>query len=161
MLEVEARIKMKKILLVEDDQFKAKAILALIGQDFSGTIIEHAKSLSSGYKMLEGGGFDLLLLDMSLPTFDVGPNDSGGEPLGFGGLKLLDLLSESSLLLPTIVVTQFEQFGENEKAINLESLVMDLSKSFSDSFVGLVYYNSAKLDWKAKLVQLIKSRGLL
>lgn len=147
----------KRILLVEDDQFKAKAVLSLLTSEFPKISIEQARSLSSGYRTLEQHNFDLLLLDMSLPTFDVGPNDSGGEPLGFGGLKLLDLLAESGLSLPTIVVTQFEQFGEGDHAIDVHSLKENLRQSFPHHFVGLVHYNSARTDWRMDLSELISS----
>jgi CheY-like chemotaxis protein len=147
------------VLLVEDDQFKSKALVALLNQEFPILRLAQARSLSSGYRILEGEQFDLLLLDMSLPTFDVGPNDSGGEPLGFGGLKLLDLLHESGLSLPTIVVTQFEQFGEGEEAIDVHSLEISLRESFPAHFVGLVQYNSARADWKLELIELMKDLG--
>lgn len=146
---------LKSILLVEDDQFKAKAVLSLMANDFPDVTVEQAKSLSAGYRKLEAHQFDLLLLDMSLPTFDVGPHDSGGEPLGFGGFKLLDLLTESGLALPTIVVTQFEQFGEGEHAISVHSLNDSLRKTFPDHFIDLVRYNSASTDWRIDLSKLI------
>jgi len=147
---------MKKLLLVEDDQFKAKALISFLSAEFQNFQVLEAKSLSSAYRTLEQiANIDLLLLDMSLPTFDVGPNDSGGEPLGFGGLKLLDLLEESELKLPTIVVTQFQQFGEVEHAINVQNLELDLKQSFPEHFIGLVHYNSAQNDWKTSLRKLI------
>jgi CheY-like chemotaxis protein len=142
----------RKVLLVEDDQFKAKALSFFFTTEFLNFEVIEARSLTSGYRMLEQiNDIELLLLDMSLPTFDVGPMDSGGEPLGFGGLKLLDLLEESEIKIPTIVVTQFQQFGEGENAINVSDLELDLQKSFPDYFIGLVHYNSAQSDWKNSL----------
>lgn len=144
-----------RILLVEDDQFKAKAILSLLTQDFSNAHVTEAKSLTSAYKLLSSVSFDIVLLDMSLPTFDVGPHDSGGEPLGFGGQKLLELLHESGINIPAVVVTQFEQFSDGDKVIDVEALERNLSNSFPENFRGLVHYNSARSDWRVSLAILV------
>ncbi|WP_126933660.1 response regulator [Corallococcus sp. AB018] len=140
-----------KILIVEDDQFKSKQITALVRESFPAASMAYARSVHSGKEEVRQGEVDFILLDMSLPAYDIGSNDPGGRPQAFGGRELLGYMDFLGLSIPTIVVTQFERFGVGEEEMDILTLGSILRTSFSDNFVDIIYYNVASEQWKHSL----------
>ena len=60
-----------KILLVEDDEFKATDILKVLTDSLPNAIVERAMSVTSALRAINGASFSLVILDMSLPTFEL------------------------------------------------------------------------------------------
>ena len=79
---------MAKVLLVEDDEDKREQIINFINKFEDYDLIE-VRSYNSAVKAIRRGFFDLILLDMILPTFDVNVNESGGRTQAFGGELIL------------------------------------------------------------------------
>ena len=100
---------------------------------------------------------DLVLLDMSLPTFEVAPGERGGRPQDFGGIAIMNFMEFEDIVVPVIVVTQYESFptgnGENT---TLEEIASRASREHSSVFLGLVYYSSVENSWKDMLRMLMK-----
>ena len=96
-------------MLVEDEAPKREHIQRFL--DAVGFAIElvFARSVNSALDKLESEKPDLLLLDMSLPTFDIGERESGGRPQGFGGTEVLRQMEMLGLSCPTIVITGYEK----------------------------------------------------
>src|SRR5690606_22360691 len=109
---------MKKIniLLIEDDKKKSDDIISHINNKFTNSEILLKESYHSGIKILIREPFDLLLLDMSMPTWDRSPSEAGGEYEKFGGIKILKELARKKKLLPTILITMFDNFGESDNS---------------------------------------------
>lgn len=140
-----------KCLIIEDDKNKSKQILASIMDfdDSMGTVIKH--SFNSGMAEILNTDFDFLILDMTMPTFDKSPSESGGRVRAFGGREILERMSRKKVIVPVIVVTQFDVIGEGDESLSLERLDMELSNKFSNIYVGSVYYNAAQDKWKDDL----------
>lgn len=69
-----------RILLIEDEVPKQEHILAALKEIRPSASVNVARSVRSAIEAIVAEPPDLLLLDMSLPTFDVGPKESGGAP---------------------------------------------------------------------------------
>src|SRR4051794_38117306 len=95
------------ILLVEDDEFKAADILKVLGESLPGAEIIRAMSVTSALKAIHSSSFFLIVLDMSLPTFEMTGPGGGGSPQGQGGLEVLRLARRLQNSSPFIVVTQY------------------------------------------------------
>ncbi len=95
---------------------------------------------------------------MSLPTFDVTPEEPGGRPQGFGGMEVLRYMDRDKIIVPTIVVTGYEAFVGEEKDIDLVALSKELEENYPEMFVGLVYYNSIMGRWADELTDLLTRR---
>ena len=146
------------ILIIEDDEDKSKKLEEFIFIEFPSAYIQFAKSFSSGLRAVVTGkdSLDIVLLDMSMPTYDISENEpSGGEPENYAGKELLAQMSLRSINLPTIVVTMFDSFGDASALMSLEQLVADLKARYSPPFKGCVYYDSTQEGWKSALKQLI------
>lgn len=147
-----------KILIVEDDFDKRQKIKNYILDSFGKTTVVHEKeSLRSGLKeVVEGKGYDLLLLDMSMPSFDVGVNEpGGGTPESFAGKELMAQMKLRNISLPVVVITQYDTFEEG--TVSLEDLSKFFEIEFGEFFLGAVYYSSANDGWKAELSEYLNN----
>ena len=144
-----------KILIIEDDPNKAGQLMKFLEDKLSSINIKLKKSYKSGLKELLRDDYDLILLDMSMPTFDITIEESGGKPLPFAGKEILRQMKRRNVTIPAIIVTQFESFGEAEKKITLDKLKNELSQEFSRIYIGTIYYNPAGSDWQNLLLNLI------
>lgn len=60
-----------KILLVEDDEFKASDIVKILEDSVANATVIRAMSATSAMKAINSETFPLIVLDMSLPTFEM------------------------------------------------------------------------------------------
>lgn len=151
---------MKKMLIVEDDEDKLKILEDFIRAEYPEYLIETARSYNSGLRAIINGSkqYDFLLLDMSMPNYDVTPSEpSGGSPESFAGSELLAQMKLRGIHTPAIVVTMFDAFGDNSSKVSLSQLVDKLAAQFRPTFRGSVYYNPAEDGWRSSLKTLINN----
>jgi len=140
------------ILLVEDEAPKRTHIERFLTSLSSGVTITTAQSVNSALDALENKLPDLLLLDMSLPTFDIGERESGGRPQGFGGIEILRHMTMTEINCPTIVITGYEAFlREAGNPVDLSQLRAEWEKEFPQCLRGVLHYNSTYDEWKTEL----------
>lgn len=148
-----------KILLVEDDDNKRTHLSQFVVEAIPSADLTVARSLQSGLRSVRASRADLVLLDMTLPTYDVGPDESGGSTRAFGGREFLKELRRFNLRVPVIVVTQFETFGSGSEMTTLGVLDKELRHDFPNIYRGVVYYHAAIQSWKEQLKQMIEDAG--
>lgn len=144
------------ILIIEDDQNKRNQILEFIKKILKVDSITSKYSFKSGLKEIVKNKYDLILLDMSMPTFDITTSEPGGKPLPFAGKEILRQMKRRNIKTPTIVVTQFEKFGDYETTLNLEELKHTLEEEYNGIYKGTVYYNPASSSWRTDLKDKLK-----
>ncbi len=144
---------MKKILLIEDINLKADAIVEFIKTNFSDIEIDRKESYNSAIKAIYNGfiNYDLILLDMSMSTFDVSVEESGGVPEPIAGRRILDGMFLRDISTKVIVVTMYENFD----GIRLKELNDDLHLNYPDIYYNFVFFSFQKNDWQEKLKQYI------
>jgi CheY-like chemotaxis protein len=139
-------------MLVEDDENKRDQILLFLSEQHPFADVSVARSLQSGVKLLKRDKFAIILLDMTLPNFDVGPDDPvGGITHSFGGREFLKQVKRLDIETDVVVVTQFESFGRSRQEIGLAELDLQLRDEFGDIYLGSVYYHPSIDDWKDQL----------
>jgi DNA-binding response OmpR family regulator len=77
---------MTRILIVDDEYDKARAISKVVLENDASVDIEHATTSAATRRLLTTKKFDLLIIDLNLP--DV----LGAMPTHQGGLALFDML---------------------------------------------------------------------
>src|SRR5712671_1696051 len=105
-----------RVLIVEDDDNKRSRLIEFLGETLPSASIDIAKSFQSGLRQVRDKAANLVLLDMTLPTYDIGPDESGGNMHPFGGRDFLRQMKRLKVITPVIVVTQFETFGSGPDA---------------------------------------------
>ena len=144
-----------KILLIEDDQNKSKQIIDFVKENIPESSIELRRSYQSGLKEIVSESYDLVLLDMQLPNFDIKFGEDGYKFRKLAGMDIMTELARKKKSCKVIIVTQFETFGEGDSYIDLKGLKHILSDQFSDLYIDTVSYSADKSIWKKDLKLII------
>ncbi len=148
---------MIKVLVIEDDDNKYVPVGNFLMNIYEDKIdITHKKSFQSGMEILYSDTFDLLILDMSIPNFDVTELDDGGDTLDRGGEFILEEMFRENIVTKAIIITQYEEF----KGVSLAEIDENLFREFPDSYLGCVSYNTGYDNWKNELLDLLKKNNL-
>ena len=128
-----------KILLIEDEASKraaiSKHIVEILGPE---AVVVERESLRSGLKeVISEENYDLILLDMSMPGFDVSSSEPiGGEPESFAGQEIMAQMKLRGINTPVAVVTQYKAFAKG--TVGLDELVIRFHGDYKDFFVAII-----------------------
>ncbi|EKN5094275.1 response regulator [Yersinia enterocolitica] len=151
------------ILLAEDETPKQKHIEEFLKQYNAEFNMIITRSVNSTLDAIEDNDIDLLLLDMSLPTYEIGDRENGGRPQGFGGINILRHMKLEGIIINTIVITGYEGFKRNENDtdksihVNLVQLRYELNRDFSEIFLDLLHFSSIDKTWESRLIEILES----
>jgi DNA-binding NtrC family response regulator len=144
-----------KILIIEDDSNKMQSIANEISEIRNDAKITKARSYQSGIVHLMSDQFDFLLLDMTLPIYDISSEEDGFIVDPFSGRNILGEMQRKKILVPTVVITMFETFGDGTELMTLDELDKELKENYPTIYRGAIYYNSSEINWKESLKKLI------
>jgi CheY-like chemotaxis protein len=139
------------VLLVEDDEFKATDIIKVLGDVLEVTGVKRAMSVTSSLRMVTRESFDVIVLDMSLPTFDLSGPGGGGSPQGQGGLEVLRLIRRLAAKPTVIVVTQYPDIEIDGKDTPLKAAPKMLREKFEINVLDCLMYEFDGDAWRAPL----------
>ncbi|HDX8940823.1 MULTISPECIES: response regulator [Klebsiella] len=151
------------ILLAEDETPKQKHIEKFVKSYNPNFNIIITRSVNSTLDAIEDNNIDLLLLDMSLPTYEIGDRENGGRPQAFGGINILRSIKLEDIIIPTIVITGYEGFKRNENDIekcvhvDLTQLRDELNNDFPETFLELLHFSSLDKKWELGLLNILDS----
>jgi CheY-like chemotaxis protein len=145
-----------RLLLLEDDAKKREDILNAVREAFANADVRVAASVHSGIAEIEKQRVDVILLDMTMPPFDVGP-DEDGDTRHFGGREFLRQLEMRDSLAPIVMVSQFSQFGKDETATTLAELDSELRAMYPEHYRGAIHYSTRVDEWRSRLIEAIRA----
>lgn len=145
-----------KFLVIEDDEYKRNKIIDCINESFESVDYKCAKSVNSAVVQLEDidEGY-IILLDMSLPTYDL-DTSSGGKPQGFGGIEILRNMEFFDIKNQVIVITQYESIASGDEVLDLSQIQVNLEDEFENVFHKLIHFSVVSDAWKKKLISSIQ-----
>ena len=145
-----------KILLIEDDANKANNIQEEISKHYNAICIDKKESYQSGLKaIINNADYDLLLLDMSIPTHDKSIGTQS-EVRPMGGIDILKELKRRSISINVIVITQFDDFiGKGEHKRTLNELKQEMSTLY-ENYKKTISYVQNETAWRNELINNIK-----
>lgn len=141
-----------KILIVEDDLYKSSALNDFIVGNYKDSSVTVAKSYQTGCDAALNDAFDLLILDMSIPNFDIENNEDGGYTLKNGGELIMRELLEEEEDYKAVIISQYETFG-GETIEQIDKRLKDLCNS---NYLGWITYSTSNNDWQDKLKNIIQ-----
>lgn len=148
---------MTHILIADDEGPKLASLTEFVETLLPGLKILSTRSVRTTISAMRSQLPLFLVLDMSLPTFDIAPGEPGGRPQGFGGSEVLRFMDFYELACPVVVVTQYEEFFDKHRHVDLTSITKELADEHADNFRGCVYYSSLTDEWKPRLAAVINS----
>ncbi|WP_299896773.1 hypothetical protein [uncultured Aquimarina sp.] len=145
-----------KILFIEDHPRKQAQIIEYVNSKFKDVEIITKNSYISGLRELitNNDKYNILLLDISMPNYDISSEDNGGDWMPLAGKKILQQMYLRDIPTKAIVVTMHGSFDDGTKITELDN---QLKEEFTDNYAGYVFYTQINEEWQDKLFNLLKS----
>jgi CheY-like chemotaxis protein len=138
-----------KILVIEDNYLKREKIISYLnGRGIHG--ISEAASYNSGLTAAYENKFDLLIVDMSMPTFDRNESTQGGRFRALAGKEIVSKLSRSGILPPFVIVTGYKDFSVESQSLSIDQ-IHDLLSTLGEAYMGCIVFESSDNLWQEKL----------
>lgn len=140
-----------QILLIEDNSNKLKQIKRVLTEIYPESNIEEAYSFNSGVRKVYENKWNLIILDMSLPTYDITHTESGGDKKPVAGKNIMKRMLNRKIIVPVVIITQFETLDDDR--ISLNSLNAEFQDGFKEIWKGTVFYGND--DWSIDLKEIL------
>lgn len=145
-----------EILIIEDNPNKLRHIINFLNEYYCEPLIDETYSFNGGKTKIYEKNWDLILLDMSLPTYDITHTEYGGDKKPVAGKNLMKRMLNRKIYTPVIIITQFETFDDDR--ISLDSLNQEFNEKFNAVWKGTVFYGND--DWNIELKKLLDELNL-
>lgn len=148
-----------RILAVEDNDPKWARVEAVIRSSLANVEIVRARDQLEGERLVDAGGWDLLILDMSLDIRAGGARFGRGAHDYTGGLKIAGRMFYLEREIPTIIVTGFDAFPTSAAAtgddliMGLEDVETKAREFLRDYLLGAVRFGS--MSWETTFSSLL------
>lgn len=148
---------MKTVLIVEDSDHKRDRVLAFIGDNFPDLEVDEVYSFTGAGRAIGEKKYDLLIMDMSLPTYDRSAQDSGGSFRTLGGREIARKIIRRKLSSKIIFITQYDSFSDDVSSFTLKGLDQILRQDCGENYAGFIFFDGSKSSWKEQLERIILS----
>ena len=146
-----------KILFVEDENIKRRDIMNYLSTDLNINDIDVVHSLMGGMLALKKKNYKMVLLDMSLPLYDInGEDEEINEFEAFGGIEILDEIERKELDVKVLVITAFDVIEDDTKKIRLDQLDNQMKENYARFYLVCIHYDQSSLEWKYELKKYLK-----
>jgi CheY-like chemotaxis protein len=137
------------VLLVEDDEFKASDVAKVLAETVPDANLQRAMSVTTALKAINRSAYSLIVLDMSLPTFDLSGPGGGGSPQGQGGLEVLRLARRLGNPSPFVIMTQYPDIEIDRRDVPLSMASRTLRDHFRLDIRACLLYEFDGDAWRA------------
>ncbi len=104
---------------------------------------------------MEQKDYSLVLLDISLPTYDKVGSESGGRFRTFAGREIARKIIRSGSSTKILFITQYSAFSDRGTSFTFDGLKSELAKECGENFAGMVFYDSSQSAWKDEAFKII------
>ena len=143
-------------MIIEDNDSKLNHLRQFCEENLNDYEVEDRRSYNSALSEVihNGKSYDLILLDVSMNTYDISPEVSDGEQEPLAGSNILRFMKLRKIKVPVIVVTMYESFVDG---IKIDKLDEGFREKYNEFYKGFVYYSLRNEDWMSRLKELIKT----
>lgn len=141
------------ILIIEDNPLKREKVHEFISSNYEAKLFE-AASFNSGLNLVISEKFDLVILDMSMPTFDRTDTTHGGRFRALAGKEIANRLAKIKRLVPFVILTGYKDFSVNSQSLSIEQIDESL-RSIGSDYKGCIVFDSTDSVWKERLSEII------
>ena len=144
----------KRLLIIEDNEPKLNHLRQFCVDNLSDFEVEDRRSYNSALAEVvqHGRTYDFILLDVSMNTYDISPEEADGEQEPLAGSNILRFMKLRKIKVPVIVVTMYESFVDG---IKIDKLDEGFRTKYAEFYKGYVYYSLRNEDWITRLKELI------
>ena len=141
-----------RILIVEDDEFKAEQLRPILCGRGEIVLVQ---SVREAVVLVLKTDFNLIILDMALPTFTKSLLSSGGTAQAQGGMEVIRALKSRRASVPIIIVSQYPDLEIEGSFLALQSCPAILRERYDVKLIGAVLFDFDDRSWEERF------RGLL
>lgn len=129
------------VLIVEDDHHKLTKLCAELERFPMVRSMTTAGSLREAMAAVTAASFDLVLLDMAIPSHAGGPGavDTYSQPVG--GLDVLFHLAFNDSSAKVIIVTQYPTIEYNRRHVPLKEFQTELSRDGIENVIAVIFFS--------------------
>lgn len=140
--------------MIEDNEAKLNKIKQFCADYWPDYQIECRCSYNTALSEVVHNGkfYDIILLDVSMNTYEVNGDASDGEQEPLAGSNILRFMKLRKIYVPVIVVTMYESFVDG---IRIDKLDEGFRAKYPEFYKGYVYYSLKNDDWINKLKELM------
>jgi DNA-binding response OmpR family regulator len=143
------------IILIEDDNFKENMIKKSIFDLSNENVVSVARSVAGAVKLLTDQSFDLVILDVSLPSHDKSKSAPSLQ-MPSGGLEVLYELAFEDRKEPVIIVTQYPEIElEDKKSVPIHKARDLLVEATGVDIRRVIYFDRSDDAWRRELLEAI------
>ena len=145
-----------RILIVEDDHFKCRRLESFFLGENSLNLIFSATNLVDAVDRINEGSFDLIIVDMAIPSHPLVKGGGAPTSLLSGGVEVLLNLSFKKRKEPCIVVTQFPDIKISGEFYDLIEASNILNDRFKCNVLSCIEYKEDNDTWEDKLRKILE-----
>lgn len=144
----------RKILIVEDDEFKANDLAA----ELQGHNTQIVHSVRDAVVRVLERDYELLILDMALPTFTANSSSSSGTAQPQGGIEVLRAIKSKRRATNVIIVSQYPDIEIDGIFISLRDAPNVLSERYDINVSHAIVYDFQNRDWAHELSEAMRQQ---
>jgi CheY-like chemotaxis protein len=147
-----------KILVADDQDSKQESLTEFIVSNFKDTEIDHSYSFKGTRDKIIKNRYDLVLLDMTMPSFDSQPDKDNivdGKNRALAGKDIIQTMAYRQIIYNVIIVTQFDVFGRHYQMTSIDEIIEPLVSDYPEIVKGYVLWDYQSDTWKTKLLNMI------
>jgi len=142
---------MKTILIIEDDEFKAKSLRDFMQARDSTSSIFVVSSLVEAISAINSSEYDYVLIDMAIPSHPLKVGEGAPISLLTGGLEVLLELQSLERSDPCIIITQYPDIEISGQFFPLDKASEEIKSQLGCSVLTCVEYRESDPKWKKQL----------
>jgi CheY-like chemotaxis protein len=146
---------MKNVLIIEDDEFKANNIRDLIVSSGKYSDVSLVSSLVEAIEAINKYDFDLILIDMAIPSHPV--VSGGGAPMSLltGGLEILLELQSIEKAPQCIIITQYPDIEISGEFYTVEEAAVEIKNLLGCEVLECIKYIEGSESWKTAIKKVL------
>lgn len=144
-----------KILLIEDDSFKEKSLTDFLITTIPTASIVSAPSLVDAIEAIDLQTYELILIDMAIPSHPI--TLGGGAPISLltGGLEVLLELESLDRHDPCVIITQYPDIEISGSFYHVNNASTEIKIRLGCEVLDCIQYSEDSGNWKLKLSAVI------
>jgi len=144
-----------KVLIVEDDIHKLDSLCKFIKNHLSNCKVFTAMSLRDAIESIDNDFFDLVLIDMAIPSHAILPGTGSPISLLTGGLDIILELSSLDREDDCIIITQHPEIEICSRVFSVNNAKENIKALLECDVLECIEYIEGDTSWEEKLRETI------
>jgi CheY-like chemotaxis protein len=143
------------ILIVEDDAFKLQRISQCLERLPDNPQMTIVTSVQAAVALLAKNQYDIILLDMALPSHDIRSGGAPASSLLSGGLEIIMELAFLRRQERVVIITQYPEIEIEGNLVSVDQAHAALRQLCDVNLAAVIHYKHEEASWEAALLKAV------